>query len=154
LLRALIEEEERTHALQVSARLAALSSPTVARLTGNTIRELDLDERSLAPCRAFVGSDGLKVRIELFSRGTREQVALACRLEMARLLAAEARPMLLLDDPLAHTDPDRHREALSLFRELAQVAQLIIFTCHADRYAPLQETGPAGRIVLGRPDPP
>jgi hypothetical protein len=151
LLRALIDEEERTHALQVSARLAALASPTIARLTRNMVGGLELDERSLVPCQASPGGDGLKVRIDLFSRGTREQVALACRLEVARLLASEGRPMLLLDDPLAHTDPTRHREALALLREMAAVAQVIVFTCHADRYASLHGDGPVGRIVLGEP---
>ena len=84
----------------------------VSRLTGGNVLGVALDPKTLAPSGAMADGVANPSDMARFSRGTREQVALTCRLQIGRLLGRESRHMLLLDDPLAHTDPARHREAL------------------------------------------
>jgi energy-coupling factor transporter ATP-binding protein EcfA2 len=149
LLHHLLAEVEADQARGVAARLEELVAGTVPRLTGQNVGAIALDPRTLAPLEARRPRDDVGRCIERFSRGTREQVALACRLEIGRLLGRRTRHMLLLDDPLAHTDPARHREALAVLAELAESLQILIFTCHRDRYAELWEEKNGRRIDLG-----
>ena len=149
LLRNLLNEVEADQARGVAARIEALADDLVPRLTARHVRGVTLDPTTLAPAGALPDALDVKARIDRFSRGTREQVALACRLQIGLLLGQESRQMLLLDDPLAHTDPDRHREALLVLAELAEHLQVIIFTCHRDRYEPLWTDNSARRIEIG-----
>jgi DNA repair exonuclease SbcCD ATPase subunit len=151
LLHHLLAEVEADQARGIAARLEALAAELVPRLTGRNVGAIALDPQTLAPVRARADGRDLLADLDRFSRGTREQVALACRLQIGLLLGQESRPMLLLDDPLPHTDPDRHREALRVLVDLAERLQLIIFTCHRDRYAPLWTDGPARLIEVDSP---
>ena len=112
---------------------------------------MTFDPTSLAPVEARASRAGLGAKLAQFSRGTREQVALACRLQIGLLLGQEVRHMLLLDDPLAHTDTTRHGAALEVLEELSEKLQLIVFTCHADRYRPLWDRDPSRRIEIATP---
>ena len=76
------------------------------------------------------------------SGGEREQAHLAARVSLARALAREERQLLVLDDALALTDRGRHRRALDLLREAAEDLQILIFTCHPERYEELPEEVP------------
>jgi DNA repair exonuclease SbcCD ATPase subunit len=69
------------------------------------------------------------VSVEQLSRGTRDQVALVQRLEIARLLdpTAGSAP-LLLDDPFAHFDSVRLRLGVELLAEVAETRQVVLFT--------------------------
>ncbi len=154
LLSHLLETAEAEQARGVAQRLRSLTDSLVGRLTDRQVAEVLPDEQTLWPSRARSASSGPLAELERFSRGTREQVALAYRLQVGLLLAQEARHMLLLDDPLAHTDADRHREALAVLAEIGRDVQLILFTCHRDRYAPLWERGDARCIDLGGPGVP
>jgi uncharacterized protein YhaN len=49
--------------------------------------------------------------------------------------------LVILDDPLAHTDPERHQRMLELLRETTERLQLIILTCRPDNYAELGARG-------------
>ena len=69
---------------------------------------------------------------EELSLGTREQVYLACRLALMRLLWPENGPPLLLDDPLVNFDEARRLRGLELFREIAESRQVVLFTCSGD----------------------
>jgi energy-coupling factor transporter ATP-binding protein EcfA2 len=150
LLQHLLETVESELARSVAARIEALATETLPRLTADDVCSVKLNPADLTPIQVTARGPTLQARIERFSRGTREQVALACRLEIGRLLGRQFRQVLLLDDPLAHTDPTRHREALDVLSELSQSLQIVIFTCHQDRYAPLWEVHDAGRIDLPR----
>ncbi len=83
-----------------------------------------------------------------FSYGTREQIALAFRLAMAGILAESFDGCLpiILDDAFTHSDTKRH-QALErvLYKASQNGLQVIIFTCHPDRYGSLA----ASEIPLG-----
>ena len=150
LLDETIAEVEADHARNIARRIEGLAGRWIGRMTGRNVRSVGLHPDSLSPVAADPGL-GLARSLELFSRGTREQVALACRLQLGVLLAQESRQMILLDDPLAHTDAGRHDEALDVLLEVAEALQVILFTCHPDRYARLWELGGAQRVDLSRP---
>lgn len=86
------------------------------------------------------------------SFGTAEQLALLIRLAVGRLIVGAGRHAALLDDPLTHADPTKHRRMLEIFQEIAtphpasaesdaQVSplQLLIFTCHPERFDHLKD---------------
>ena len=63
------------------------------------------------------------------STGTVEQVYLAARIALSRLLAGEQRPPFILDDPFVSFDAERTRAVLGLCRRLAADNQMLLFTC-------------------------
>lgn len=62
------------------------------------------------------------------SCGTADQMYLALRLAMCRMLLPEDAP-LILDDALVNFDDDRCEAALEVLREEAEKRQVILFTC-------------------------
>ncbi|HLJ95856.1 MAG TPA: hypothetical protein VKU02_21950, partial [Gemmataceae bacterium] len=78
------------------------------------------------------------------SYGTGEQLGLLVRLAMGGVLAKEEPAVTILDDPLAHADPVKHRRILDIMRMAAEGnpgwtppagrLQILIFTCHPDRF--------------------
>ena len=72
------------------------------------------------------------------SFGTREQLALIARLAYADLLKLAGRPTLIvLDDGLVHSDRERLRAMKRILFDAAQRHQVLIFTCHQDRWQDL-----------------
>ena len=68
------------------------------------------------------------------SRGTREQLLLALRAAIALEIAKDEPACLILDDVLVHTDAVRQQNVLDFLQTLSQRVQIVILTCHADRY--------------------
>jgi uncharacterized protein YhaN len=64
------------------------------------------------------------------SHGAVDQLYLAARLALIDLLFQNARPPLLMDDPFVMFDPQRRQAALRLCREIAEIHQVLFFTCH------------------------
>jgi hypothetical protein len=85
------------------------------------------------------------------SQGTVDQVYLAARLGLVRLVTGDRRPPLLFDDPFVTFDDQRARRSFDLLRTLAADFQVIYFTT-SDRYDDAAEVviellGPDGRDV-------
>ena len=77
---------------------------------------------------------------ESLSHGTQEQVALALRLAMAQLLAADHDGCLplVLDDAFTHADKDRLEKVKSLLYQASQSGlQIILLSCHPENYSGL-----------------
>jgi uncharacterized protein YhaN len=68
------------------------------------------------------------------SRGTADLVYLAARVALVDVLAVDARPPLLFDDPFVTFDTERQRRAIAWLRELSRDRQILLFTCN-DAYA-------------------
>jgi uncharacterized protein YhaN len=72
---------------------------------------------------------GEYVRVDELSRGTRDQIYLLERLEIARLLdPTTGEAPLLLDDPFARSDGTRVRLGLRVLREFAVERQVVLFS--------------------------
>ena len=76
----------------------------------------------------------IEVPVESLSGGEVEQVHLAVRLALADILSQEERQLVVLDDVLTATDTGRLARILSILEETSQQMQLLILTCHAERY--------------------
>jgi hypothetical protein len=95
----------------------------------------------LVPAQA---ADGDPVELQCESYGTLEQLSLLIRLAVGGLLARNESAVAILDDPLAHADLGKHRKMLEILARAVRgepygphptgPLQLIILTCHEDRF--------------------
>ena len=76
----------------------------------------------------------LEVPLEHLSFGTREQVAFLSRLCLAELLSEKERHLVVFDDNLVHTDAGRMECACRILQEVAKTAQILLLTCHPERF--------------------
>ena len=78
------------------------------------------------------------IPLDQVSGGEREQIYLATRLALAEQLAANERQLVVLDDVLTFTDAARMARVLDVLEESARRLQILIITCHPERYRGLQ----------------
>ncbi len=144
------EAAQATHR-RVAPHLNEALQRELPRITRGRYAEGTVDE-DLA-IKLYAPESGALVGIEQLSRGTRDQVALIQRLEIARLLDPTAgRAPLLLDDPFAHFDSERLRLGVELIAEVAERRQVILFTEDAEVIERVQEADPACALIE-LPDP-
>ena len=116
------------------------------RITRGRYKEGTVDE-DLA-IKLYAPESGSLVSIEQLSRGTRDQVALVQRLEIARLLdPTTGQAPLLLDDPFAHFDAERLRLGAELIAEVANDRQVILFTENLEVLKRMQEACPTVSLI-------
>ncbi len=119
---------------QFSPQLTQLSSAYLSRLTGGAYTRLVL-ERDLA-ASLYTADAPASRDSAYFSGGTRDQLYLAVRLAVSRLLAPEA--PLILDDALVRFDDARLTAALQVLQDEAKTRQVLLFTCQSREAAALQ----------------
>lgn len=73
------------------------------------------------------------------SVGEAEQVQFAVRLALADVLAQDQPQMVLLDDALVSTDGQRTAQIIQILQAAADRLQVILLTCHSERYALLAD---------------
>jgi DNA repair exonuclease SbcCD ATPase subunit len=118
---------------EVVAPLQEKVTERFSSITGRAYKEVAFDA-SLKPS-GLATPDVKSVAIDEVSFGTREQLSLLTRLCLAELLSTTSgRQLVILDDNLVHTDELRMKEACSLMEEVARSVQIIVFTCHPERY--------------------
>ena len=102
-------------------------SCTVSAMTGGRYSKLPVKDGLPAGLKR---ADGKDLEYDLLSAGTKDVLALALRLAMAKQFLAEAAGVLILDDPLVDMDPNRQEMAVSALRGFSEEKQVILFTCH------------------------
>ena len=107
------------------------------QLTGARYRRVQVDDATL-DIRVFAPERGDWVGVEELSQGTLDQVYLAARLGLVRLVTQDCRPPLVFDDPFVTFDDDRATRAVTILRELAADFQVIYLTT-STRYDSLAE---------------
>jgi DNA repair exonuclease SbcCD ATPase subunit len=123
---ALHDAAQTTHR-RVAPHLNDALKRELPRITRGRYRDVAVDED--LQVKLYAPESGSLVRVAQLSRGTRDQVALVQRLEIARLLDPTAgHAPLLLDDPFAHFDPERLALGIDLIRDVAESRQVILFT--------------------------
>ncbi len=128
-LRAIEDAEQAT--LKTAARyLEEHMGPAVSRITAGRYRDVEVDDQTLR-FRVRAPETGELVDVEQLSQGTSDQLFLAARLGLVRLVTMDRRPPIILDDPFVTFDEERARRALELLREVAleQGFQVILLTC-------------------------
>lgn len=128
----LINYRKQVATKAVLAPLEERLSAAFAALTGEVGRHVFLDEQLQV---AGVGRTREEAyAFELLSQGAKEQLLLCLRIAVAQELAATEPQVLILDDVLVNTDPVRQERVLDTLGALSATLQVIILTCHAERY--------------------
>jgi uncharacterized protein YhaN len=136
---------------RVAPYLNAALAQELPRITRGHYRQAmvadDLTIRVVAP------ETGAVVEVERLSRGTRDQIALVQRLELARLLdPTGGGAPLLLDDCFAHTDSHRLPFAVKLLSEVAEHRQVVLFTGDTHVVNAIRDGHPGAKLI-DLPDP-
>ena len=97
---------------------------------------LAVDENLLPGALTRASARGPQVgEFETLSFGAREQMGVISRLAYADLLKAAGRPtLIILDDALVHSDEPRLARMKRVLFDAAQRHQVLLFTCHPDRW--------------------
>jgi uncharacterized protein YhaN len=112
-------------------------------LTGVRGRRVFLDER-LQLAGVGVSREEMHA-FGLLSQGAREQLLLCLRIAVAEELAVNEPQVLILDDVLVNTDGTRQQRVLDLLSAIAVRLQVVVLTCHPERFRG------AGRLLAFSP---
>lgn len=117
----------------VSAPVEAAATRILQRIAGRRLGQIQISE-TFTPVVVVPESVEQGVTIENLSGGEHEQLYLATRLALAEVLAREERQLVVLDDVLTATDAGRLARVMNILEEAAQRLQVLILTCHPERY--------------------
>ena len=109
----------------------------IARLTGGRYRKVEIDDRTL-DIEVWAPERGDWVAAGSLSKGTIDQIFLAARIGLVRLVTQGKRPPLVLDDPFVTFDDQRAARAAVMLRELSSDFQVIYLAC-SNRYDALAD---------------
>lgn len=110
-----------------SPELGKLAAEYMHTMTGGKYDAVMLDRDFAAAVRE---NGGVPRAGEYLSAGTLDLMYLAVRLAVCNLaLPQDSTCPLILDDVLVNFDPERTRQAMKLFEDMAQHRQVILFTC-------------------------
>lgn len=146
LLHDLMERRKQEATRALLAPLQESLSSAFADLTGVTSRKVFLDEN--LQIRGVGRSDDELIPFEHMSQGAKEQLLLALRLGVTTALSEDEPQSLILDDVLVNTDPLRQERVLDLLQTAARRMQILVLTCHADRYRGIGKTINIERVRL------
>lgn len=128
----LIEYRKQAATKAVLTPLEQRLTTAFAELTGDAARRVFLDEHlqiaGIGPTRDAVHA------FDNLSQGAKEQLLLCLRLAVAQELATDEPQVLILDDVLVNTDAVRQERVLDLLGTCLDRIQILILTCHPDRY--------------------
>ena len=133
LLQTTVEESRNAVLAAVAAPVEVAATRTLQRIAGNRLGRVQLGE-AFEPRQVMPGATDAPVSIEDMSGGEREQIYLATRLALADVLAKDERQLVVLDDVLVATDAGRLASVIRILEEAGQRLQVLILTCHPERY--------------------
>lgn len=120
--------------------LSALAGPVeavatryLARIAGGGLGRVQLGP-AFEPAGVRPEISDSPVPLDSLSGGEKEQIHLATRLALAGVLAKNERHLVVLDDVLTATDAGRLARVLSIIEEAAERLQVLVLTCHPERY--------------------
>lgn len=80
-----------------------------------------------------IDNNSFRKKVDILSRGTKEQLYLCVRFGYMRNYAAQDRPLpVIMDDILVNFDPARARTASQTIYDLSRTHQVLFFTCHPE----------------------
>ncbi len=130
--------------------LLAIASDLFAKLTLGSFSGLraDIDEAD-RPVLIGLRQNGLQVKVDGMSSGTRDQLYLALRLASLELRSRNMEPMpFIVDDILINFDEERSRATLEVFAGMADRNQIIMFTHQAQIADMARKMGREDRVVV------
>lgn len=136
LLQETMASAARTMSASLPDRIGEFATANWRRIAGDTAPAIRVDE-SWTPAGLVV--PGADAALDELSGGEAEQVAFATRLALAERLAQAGPQLAVFDDAFLATDPTRAARILDLLTEAAGKLQILILTCHPERYAGLPD---------------
>ena len=112
------------------------ASRMFSRIVGSKLGTIQLSEE-FVPKGIKPGQATREVEICNLSGGEQEQLFLVARLALGQVLAKGERQLVVLDDVLNATDTGRLTRLLGLMEEASDHLQIVILTCHPERYRAL-----------------
>lgn len=124
------------HQTEARERYAAPFAQQLGHLASRVFNgevEFHLNEDLVVEKRTL---NGITVGLEDLSGGAKEQMAILTRFAIAELLSAggETGAPVVVDDALGSTDANRIRLMATLFADVGESSQVIVFTCEPSRY--------------------
>jgi uncharacterized protein YhaN len=116
----------------VTNRATAMLQRVAGRKLGSVQLGTDFLPSAVTPEAA-----GDEVKIDELCGGEKEQIYLAVRLALADVLYRKQRDLVVLDDALTYTDSGRFARVLGILDEAAVRFQILVLTCHPERYTGL-----------------
>ena len=104
--------------------MQALASQYFERLTQGRYDDITFTKSTLLVTR----TDQQQFAVTELSTGTQEQLYIALRLALSRVIADIVSVPLLIDDGFVNFDPQRQQTMLDMLQDLAQQQQIIYFT--------------------------
>lgn len=121
----------------VSGPVEAMAARTLHRIAGRRLGRIQVGE-TLEPIAVVPDTSEQAVTLDDLSGGEQEQLYFATRLALAQVLGKDERQLLVLDDVFMATDAGRLARVLGVIEEAAQSLQVLILTCHPERYRGLK----------------
>jgi len=136
LLHDTVESCKATAVAAVAAPVERTATRMFARVSGPRLGTVRFTDQFVP---AGIQPDALTEAVDLdnLSGGEQEQLFLITRLALGQVLAKEERQLVVLDDVLNATDTGRLARLLVLLEEASDKLQIIILTCHPERYRAL-----------------
>ena len=129
-----------------SNAIAAVSKPVeenasrkLQRIAGRRLGKIEIGD-AFIPTSVMPESIEESVALDNLSGGEQEQLYLATRLALAEVLGKDERQMVVLDDVLTATDARRLARVMGILEESAEQLQILVLTCHPERYRALKKT--------------
>ena len=122
----------------VAAPVERTATQMLSRIAGPRLGGVRLTENFVpAGVRPELAAES--VNLANLSGGEQEQLFLIIRLALGQVLAKEERQLVVLDDVLNATDTGRLARVLTLLEECTDRLQIVILTCHPERYRGLEQ---------------
>lgn len=144
LLRDTLNECRAEMMSSISGAVAREASALITAIAGAPLGEIQL-AAGLTPATLIPTAHNEAVTLDQLSGGEFEQVHFATRLALAGHLCRLEPQLAIFDDVLMATDPARLERILALLEERREHLQVLVLTCHPERFAGLAG---AHRIAL------
>lgn len=134
LLKTALDDANRDMTAAIPAQIGVEATAIWRRIAGDAAYPLQIGD-SWTPAGLQVPD--ADAPLADLSGGEGEQIAFATRLALALALARDERQLAVFDDAFLATDPARAARILDLLVDASARLQILILTCHPERYAQL-----------------
>jgi len=137
LLYETVQECKAQMVAAVAAPVERTATQMLERIAGPRLGSVRLSEEFVPTgVRPQISAD--TVDVSNLSGGEQEQLFLVIRLALGLVLAKEERQLVVLDDVLNATDAGRLARVLGVLEDCSERLQIVVLTCHPERYRGLE----------------
>ncbi|GIW93351.1 MAG: hypothetical protein KatS3mg110_1392 [Pirellulaceae bacterium] len=111
---------------------------TLQRIAGSKFQRVTFNE-SLVPDGIVPQVDNRAIGLDQISGGEQEQLYFAVRMALAHVAFPNERHLVVLDDVFTYTDAVRLARIQTILDEAADRFQVVLLTCHPERYFALKD---------------